>query len=151
MGFGRGAPARANILAATTLPRSVVRVRVRTDCNATESVPKVKIAIANLFPDARFTREDEVVEAEAASLDALRDRVRGQKIRDAARGALFAAVDGARLRFTLNKQAAYVGKVSFAAGSPLGDLEVEIEDGDPERIIDAVAENTTRPPPEPLR
>ncbi|HLE46485.1 MAG TPA: RNA-binding domain-containing protein [Thermoplasmata archaeon] len=128
----------------------MVRIRVRAGCKPTESLPKVKIAIVNLFPDARFVREHDVVEAESASLDALRDRIRGQKIRDAARGALLAGVDGPRLRFTLNKQAAYVGKVSFATGSPVGDLEVEMEDGDPERIVDAIAESTTRPPPEPL-
>ena len=150
MSFGREAPARANILAGTAVPRVVVRIRVRAGCKPTESLPKVKIAIVNLFPDARFVREDDIVEAESASLDALRDRIRGQKIRDAARGALLAGVDGPRLRFTLNKQAAYVGKVSFATGSPLWDLEVEMEDGDPERIVDAVAESTTRPPPEPL-
>ena len=151
MAFGRRVPARANILAGTAVPRPVVRIRVRAGCKPTESLPRVKIAIVNLFPDARFVREDDVVEAESASLDALRERIRGQKIRDAARGALFAGIDVSRLRFTLNKQAAYAGKVSFAAGSPLGDLDVEVEDGDPERIIDALAESTTRPPPEPLR
>ena len=128
----------------------MVRIRVRTPCRATESLAKVKVAVLNLFPDASFSREDEVVEAEARSIDRLRERIRAQKIRDAARGALRAGVDGARVRVTLNKQAAYAGRVSFAAGSPLGDLEVELEDGDPEALIDRIAESTTRPPPEPL-
>src|SRR3972149_6374447 len=119
MAFGRRVPARANILAGTAVPRPVVRIRVRAGCKPTESLPRVKGAIVNLVPDALFVREDDVVEAESASLDALRERIRGQKIRDAARGALFAGIDGSRLRFTLNKQAAYAGKVSFAAGSPL--------------------------------
>ena len=59
-------------------------------------------------------------------------------------------MDGDRLRFTLNKQAAFAGRVSFAANSPLGDLEVEIDEGDPQAIIDSIAESTTRPPPQPL-
>ncbi len=128
----------------------MVRVRLRTSCRPTESLAKVKIAVLNLFPDAVFSREEEAVEAESRSLEGLRDRIRAQKIRDAARSALFAGVDGATVRFALNKQAAYVGKVSFASGSPLGDIEVEVEDGDPEGIIDGIAESTTRPPAEPL-
>src|SRR3972149_6735090 len=86
MAFGRRVPARANILAGTAVPRPVVRIRVRAGCKPTESLPRVKIAIVNLFPDARFVREDDVVEAESASLDALRERIRGPKIRDAPRG-----------------------------------------------------------------
>jgi predicted RNA binding protein with dsRBD fold (UPF0201 family) len=138
------------IISGTRVCGSVVRVRLRTPCKPTESLPKVKIAVLNLFPDAAFSREDEVVEAESRSVENLRERIKAQKIRDAARSALFAGIDGAVVRFALNKQAAYVGKVSFASGSPLGDLEVEVEDGDAERIIDGIAESTTRPPPEPL-
>lgn len=128
----------------------MVRIRVRTVCRGTESLPKVKAAVLNLFPDAAFSREDEEVEAESVSFDTLRAKVHAQKIRDSARGALFHGVDGDRLRFTLNKQAAYAGRVTFAANSPLGDLEVEIAGADPEAIIDAIAESTTRPPPQPL-
>jgi len=123
---------------------------VRTVCRGTESLAKVKVAVLNLFPDAEFSREDDVVEAESSSFETLREKVRAQKIRDSARGALFHGVDGDRLRFTLNKQAGYAGRVSFAANSPLGDLEVEIDGDDPEAVIDAIAESTTRPPPEPL-
>ena len=129
----------------------MVRIRVRAPCRGTESLAKVKVAVLNLFPDAEFSREDDEVEAQASSYDTLREKIRTQKIRDSARGALLHGVDGARLRFTLNKQAAYAGRVSFAADSPLGDLEVEIEGEDPEGMIDEIAESTTRPPPQPLR
>ena len=90
------------------------------------------------------------MQAESSSVERLRDRVRTQKIRDSARGALLAGIDGHRVRFTLNKQAAYVGRVSFAANSPLGDLEIEMEDEEPEALVDSIAESTTRPPPAPL-
>lgn len=129
----------------------MVRIRVRTPCRGTESLAKVKAAVLNLFPDAAFSREDDEVEAETSSFEPLREKVRAQKIRDSARGALLHGVEGARIRFTLNKQAAYAGRVSFAANSPLGDLEVEIDAEDPEAVIDAIAESTTRPPPQPLR
>jgi len=128
----------------------MVRIRLQAGCKPTESLPKVKIAILNLFPDAVFSREDERLEAESRSVARLREQIKAQKIRDAARSALFAGIDGRVVRFALNKQAAYVGKVSFSTGSPLGDIEVEVEDGDPGRLIDGIAESTTRPPPEPL-
>ena len=128
----------------------MVTIRVRAPCHGTESLAKVKIAILNLFPDASFTREDDEVEADAPTFRTLREKIRTQKIRDAARGALRQGVDGDSLRFTLNKQAAYAGRVSFAANSPLGDLEVVIQGEDPEAIIDELAESTTRPPPQPL-
>lgn len=129
----------------------MVRIRVRTPCRGTESLANVKVAVLNLFPDAAFSREDDEVEAETSSFERFREKVRAQKIRDSARGALLHGVEGARIRFTLNKQAAYAGRVSFAANSPLGDLEVEIDAEDPEAVIDAIAESTTRPPPQPLR
>ena len=134
----------------TNLPRDVLRVKVRVPRRPTENPEKVKLAVRNLFPDAVFTREDEVLEADASSVETLREHVRGQKIRDAARGALFAGLKDGRLSFRLNKQAAFAGKVSFGANSPLRDIEVEIEADDPEAVIDLVAESTTRPPPAPL-
>jgi predicted RNA binding protein with dsRBD fold (UPF0201 family) len=129
----------------------MTRIQIRAPCRGTESVAKVKVAILNLFPDAVFSREDDEVEAESSSVARLRERIHAQKIRDSARGPLLRGVAGSRIRFTLNKQAAYAGRVSFAADSPLGDLEVEIEDDDPEALVDAIAESTTRPPPAPLR
>jgi uncharacterized protein len=130
----------------------VVRIRIRAPCRPTESPSKVRLAVLNVFPDAVFSREEDEIEAESSSLERLRERIRTQKIRDSARGALRAGVEGRRIRFTLNKQAAYVGRVSFAANSPLGDLEIEVEAdaADPEALVDAIAESTTRPPPTPL-
>lgn len=121
-------------------------------CKPTENLAKVKIAVLNVFPDARFLRDDDVVEAEASSVDRLRERIASQKIRDAARSVLFAGREGSAIHFGLNKQAAYVGVVSFAAkASPLGDIEVLIEGEDTEGIIDDIAESTTKKPERALR
>jgi len=128
----------------------VVTIRVRTPCRGTESLAKVELAIVNLFPDASFSREDDEVEATASTFHTLREKIRNQKIRDSARSVLRQGVDGDLVRFSLNKQAAYAGRVSFAANSPLGDLEVVIQGGDPDIVIDELAESTTRPPPQPL-
>ena len=72
----------------------MARILIRTTCKPTESLGKVKIAVLNLFPDARFTREEDTVEAEASSLDRLGERIRNQKIRDAARAVLRAGRSG---------------------------------------------------------
>lgn len=132
--------------------RSVPRILLRTSCKSTENLAKVKIAVLNVFPDARFGREDDIVEAESASVERLRERVRTQKIRDTARSVLLRGRTANTLRFALNKQAAYVGAVSFAAeASPLGDIEVLIETEDVDRLVDDIAESTLKKPGEALR
>ena len=128
----------------------MTRIRLRAPCRGTESLAKVKVAILNLFPDATFSREGDELEGESSSVERLRERIHAQKIRDSARGPLLHGIEGSRIRVTLNKQAAYAGRVSFSADSPLGDIEVLIEAEDPEALIDIIAESTTRPPPAPL-
>ncbi len=99
----------------------------------------------NLFPDLRFEREDRLVEGTTESLDRLRELIQAQKIRDAARAQLIQGREGNRARFALSKQAAFAGRVNFAADSPLGDISVELESDDLDATIDYVAESTIRP------
>jgi predicted RNA binding protein with dsRBD fold (UPF0201 family) len=120
----------------------VLRVRVETPCRATESPAKVKRALLNLFPDLAFERDDDRVVGRTASLERLRELIRNQRIRDTARGQLLAGRFQDTTRVALSKQAAFVGAVNFAAGSPLGDIEVEIESDDLTAVIDDVAEST---------
>jgi len=61
------------------------------------------------------------------------------RIRAAARSVLRRSVEGDRLAFYLNKQAAYAGHVSFSqpeGESPLGPIRVVIETKNPEKVID---------------
>jgi predicted RNA binding protein with dsRBD fold (UPF0201 family) len=51
-----------------------------------------------------------------------------------------------RTTIRLSKQAASRGVVNFAAGSPLGDVLVEIESDDVSKVIDEVAESTVDRP-----
>ena len=125
--------------------RVVPRVRVETPCRPTESLAKVKVALLQLFPDLRFEREDELVVGTTENLDRLRELIRNQRIRDAARGQFLKGHNADRTRVSLSKQAAYMGLVNFAAPSPLGAVLVEIQDPDLTSVIDFVAESTVEP------
>ncbi len=120
----------------------MIRVRVEAACRPTENPAKVKRALLNLFPDLIFEREDERIVGETSSLETLRELIRSQKIRDTARGQLLAGRNGDRTSVHLSKQAAFMGIVNFAAGSPLGDIAVELESDDLSAAIDFVAEST---------
>ena len=99
-------------------------------------------ALLNLFPGAVLTESEGWIRAEAADLEAFRARIHDQHIRDTARDQMIAGRQGNTLRFTLSKQAAYVGRVSFAAGSSLGDIAVTVETENTDALIDHVAEST---------
>lgn len=107
-------------------------------CHPTESPAEVRRAILNLFPDAQLTEGEEVV-GEVHSLDRFAELLREQQIRTAAREVLAGAVRGRRLIFHLGKQAAWAGRVSFSALSPLGDILVTVDAEDVEAFLEGVA------------
>jgi uncharacterized protein len=72
------------------------------------------------------------------SLERFRMILLRDRIRSAARSVLRRSVEGNRLVFFLNKQAAYAGHVSFSAPegeSPLGPIQVIVETENPELLI----------------
>jgi len=77
-----------------------------------------------------------------SSLERFRMILQRDRIRAAARSVLRRSVDGNRIVFFLNKQAAYAGHVSFSAPegeSPLGPIRVTIETENPEQLINWLA------------
>ncbi len=77
-----------------------------------------------------------------SSLERLRMILQRDRIRAAARSVLRRSVEGNRIVFFLNKQAAYAGHVSFSAPegeSPLGPIHVILETENPEQLIDWLA------------
>jgi len=120
----------------------VLQVRVETPCRPTEDPEKVTAALRNLFPDLRIDSMEGRLVGTTERLERLRERIRNQRIRDTARRQLLSGRDGDRTTVSLSKQAAFVGVVNFAAGSPLGDIVVEIESDDLTAVIDDVAEST---------
>ncbi len=77
-----------------------------------------------------------------SSLERFRMILQRDRIRAAARSVLRRSVEGDRIVFYLNKQAAYAGHVSFSAPegeSPLCPIQVIVDTGNPDQLIDWLA------------
>lgn len=120
----------------------MLRVHVEAVCHPTEDRQKVVAAVLRLFPDLRLESAEARVVGTTDRLDRLRDCIQEQRIRDTARRQLRAGRQGDQTRVSLSKQAASVGVVNFAVGSPLGDIEVTIESDALDAVIDDVAAST---------
>lgn len=133
--MGAGAVA---FIRAEPFPPHVVKAHVSTEIRPTEERAKVLRAVTNLFPDAREVASPGKHTAfEAADLGRFAELLRNFRIRDPARSVMMRGRDatGRTTTFSLNKQAAYVGRVNFAeASGPLGDIVVEIEAATPEEL-----------------
>jgi hypothetical protein len=118
-------------------------VTIRTPLRPTEDPEKVRAAILNLFPECEISLVQNEVVGKAASLDRFKTLIRNQKILDSVRKSLLAGVTPGSTVISLNKQAAFVKRVSLSEGrTVLGNMEVTIESEDMERLIDEVAPRT---------
>lgn len=131
----------------------MTQVRIETTVWPTEDSAKVKAAVLNIFPDARFAESQGMLSAESESLEKLREMLRNQRIRDSAGRILREARSGSTIRFSLNKEAAFVGRVNFAPPSPMGPIDVFIEGEDIDRLVGFLigkSESEAANPPENL-
>ena len=129
-----------------------VIIHVETEINPTEDEEKVKAAIANILSNASVStkpaHKGSILIAEAKGQDSLvklRNVLRNDRIRDAAKKLLFRGIRGNTISFCLNKQVAFAGHVSFSeetAESPLGPLGVTIETDNPRQLVEWLAEKT---------
>ena len=118
-------------------------VTIRTPLRPTEDPEKVRTAIQNLFPESEITTDPNEVVAKTASLERFMTLIRNQKILDSIRSKLVHAMQPGSTIISLNKQAAFVKRVSLSEGkAALGNMEVTIEAEDIERLIDSVAPRT---------
>ena len=114
-------------------------IRLAVRCFPTEDRVRVTSAITQLFPDA-VIEGDEQLTASAESIEAFSEQLARQRIRAAARKVLLRGMSGGRTVFRLNKQVAFVGKISFSEEDhALGDIEVIISDEDIVSVIDELA------------
>jgi predicted RNA binding protein with dsRBD fold (UPF0201 family) len=127
-----------------------VTVFVETEVYHTESEDNVKAAVNNVLGNADITIKPSIkgstLSAVAKGQDSLlklRNLMRNDRIRDAARRLLFKSIRGNIISFCLNKQVALAGHVSFSeeiAESPLGPIRVSIETDHPQQLIEWLAE-----------
>ncbi len=131
-----------------------VSVQVEVDINPTESEDKVKRAVENMFGNLEteikpLTQGRKLLVGQEKGIDALtklQNILRRERIRDAARGALYDGLGEKSIVFYLNKQVAYVGHASFSkpvGESPLGSIKVEVHCANPRELIDWLAPRTT--------
>jgi len=130
-----------------------ISVQVEADINPTENEEKVKRAIENMFSNLELEvkpqKQGSLLVGRGRSMDTLTklyNLLRRERIRDAARGALYEGLSGKSIFFYLNKQVAYVGHVSFSkpvGESPLGPIKVEIQCDNPRELIEWLAPRTT--------
>lgn len=129
-----------------------VTVFIETEIYPTESEENVKTSVTNFLDNATITAKSTskgstltAVARGQESLIKLRNMLRNDRIRDAARRYLFKSIRGNMISFCLNKQVAFCGHISFSeqtAESPLGPIKVNIETDNAEQLIDWLAEKT---------
>jgi len=130
-----------------------INIQVEADINPTENEEKVKRAVENMFSnlewEVKSQKRGSLLVGRGSGMDALTklyNLLRRERIRDAARGALYEGLSENSIIFYLNKQVAYVGHVSFSkpvGESPLGPIKVEIQCSNPRELIEWLAPRTT--------
>jgi uncharacterized protein len=129
-----------------------VTVFVETEIYPTESEENVKASVSifldniaiTVKPAAKGSTLSAIAKGQE-SLIKLRNMLRNDRIRDAARRLLFKSIRGNMISFCLNKQVSFAGHISFSeqtAESPLGPIRVNIETDNTEQLIDWLAEKT---------
>ncbi|MET1101534.1 MAG: RNA-binding domain-containing protein [Pyrodictiaceae archaeon] len=130
----------------------MVKIRVEVEVRPTEDENKVRRSLLNVFEPDTIRREkygDRILlVAESRSFRSLRklhNLLRREKILDAARSYLLKGVSENTIMFKLNKQAAYMGRLSFVdmdVEAPMGPILFIIEAEKPMEVIDWLAPPT---------
>ncbi|WP_181685091.1 RNA-binding domain-containing protein [Halorhabdus salina] len=123
-----------------------VDVQITAPVYDTEVTDRVADAITNVFPSATVEQQPGELHAEAHDLEHFSELLHRREILDTARGVFFDTRQGDRFSFTLKKQAAFEGVVTFSVGEPdeLGEIHVSVrvEEPDVESFIDHIAPRT---------
>jgi hypothetical protein len=127
----------------------MIRVQIEVPVYSTESSDKVRRALSNIVFGMSFSEriEDDVryLSGTSEGLDSLSQiqrHLKDQAISTFARKALTKSmIEADRIRFYLNKQAAFMGVVHFCdskSESPLGPITVDIESDDIKSVVDYI-------------
>jgi len=123
-----------------------VTILVESLVNPTEDEKKVERALRNVFPSAKIERATPGdtprlrIHGEGLEfLSTLRNLIKQERIRSAARAVLLSGTHGQRIHAYLNKQAAFAGRISFCqpeGESPLGPISIAIDTPSPEDVVE---------------
>jgi predicted RNA binding protein with dsRBD fold (UPF0201 family) len=128
-----------------------MKITTQVEIRLTEDENKVLKALYNIFtPEKIETIEEETRKIIIAystninSLQKLKELIKKSYILDAARKVIRSAPQFKQgiITFYLNKQAAYMGKISFSAPekeSALGPIKITVETNDPYEFLDWIA------------
>ncbi len=123
-----------------------ILAEISSDVHPTEDSARVERAVLNIFPEAKIEMKNGCLRASVDSLEGfekLRMLIRSRRIRAAARALLMKGVKDDTVVFYLNKQAAYVGKVSFFEEGEtvaLGPIKVVVKADDPKKFVEWLTE-----------
>ena len=125
---------------------SEVALKIEVEIKPTEDPEKVKIAVKNLFELSSMElishQKGSLIKVKTVGKEGLTKfymLLRQERILTAARRVLIKGVSDRNIIFYLNKQAAYMMRISFCESigeSPLGPIRVEIECDNPKALID---------------
>ena len=129
-----------------------ITVTVQAAVEPTEDEKKVERCILRLFPTAHVEKKIEEnttvnLVAHGSGLEfltSLRNLIRQERIRNTARAIFLRNATDRLLRIYLNKQAAFMGRVSFCAPvgeSPHGPVSITVESEGMQTVIDYLATN----------
>lgn len=120
-----------------------IEISVHVSVRPTERVEKVVSSIEKIFPGLIMDIRGDRIEAYDGpeSLKNFHGLLREQRILDTARSVMINGRVGNAVQFRLNKQAAFMGKVSFPVEEePLGSIHVQITG--PDSLVDWLAPET---------
>jgi len=122
-----------------------LEIIIETEVNPTEDVEKIKNAILSIFPDAKFEILAGEIVAKSSSLENFGKILKEERIRDAARSVLLGNLYDDEIVFSINKQVATIGKISFSVGNaPLGDIKITIKGENLRELVDIIAPDTRK-------
>ncbi len=125
----------ASVLAQLTLGSiHEVQVTIYAPVHETESAHKVATAIHNIFPDAVLECSGRTLKGTSGLLQTFAFLLKQQRIRATAKDELLQRATPTSFEFSLNKQAAFVGKINFGSG-PLGGICVKVTTASSEQLI----------------
>ncbi|MHC1679692.1 MAG: RNA-binding domain-containing protein [Methanomassiliicoccales archaeon] len=109
----------------------------------TEDAERVRRCLLNVFPEAVLEEDEGTIRAKTDDLSRFKEIIRNHRILDSTRAVMVRGMTDDGITFQMNKQAAFVGKISFVEGNaPLGHIEVIINGDALEALIDGVAPQT---------